>query len=54
MSPSLELTATFFDANHCAGSAIVLLEGYIGTVLYTGDFRFDAEVFKDYNLLYPP
>lgn len=26
----------------------------MGTVLYTGDFRFDKEVFQNYNLLYPP
>lgn len=33
---------------------MVLLEGYMGTVLYTGDIRFDREVFQNYNLLYPP
>jgi Cft2 family RNA processing exonuclease len=54
MSPSLEVTVTFFDANHCFGAAMVLLEGYMGTVLYTGDIRFDRAVFQKYELLYPP
>ena len=54
LAPGLEVTATFFDANHCAGAVMVLLEGYFGRYLYSGDFRFDKEKFKSYTYLYPP
>ena len=30
-----------------------LFEGYFGTYLYTGDIRFDKEVFKKYTDIYP-
>lgn len=33
---------------------MVLMEGYMGSILYTGDIRFDREVFEKYHLLYPP
>jgi len=33
---------------------MVLIEGYMGNVLYTGDMRFDKEIFKNYKHLYPP
>lgn len=26
----------------------------MGTILYTGDIRFDREVFQKYQLIYPP
>lgn len=54
MSPTLEITVTFFDANHCFGAVMVLMEGYMGNVLYTGDIRFDRDIFKNYHYLYPP
>jgi DNA cross-link repair 1B protein len=44
---------TMLDSNHCAGSVMLLMEGYMGTVFYTGDMRFDKEVFSDYSYLYP-
>ena len=53
-SESLEVTITLMDANHMSGSAIALIEGYMGTVLYTGDLRFDRQVFENYTHLYPP
>ncbi len=53
MSATLSVTVTFFDANHCIGGVIVLIEGYMGRVLYTGDMRFDREIYKKYSYLYP-
>ena len=54
MAAGLEVTVTFYDANHCAGAVLVLLEGYMGRVLYSGDMRFDQAIFRNYELLYPP
>lgn len=36
------------------GSAMVLIEGYCGTILYTGDIRYDRELFHAYQQLYDP
>ena len=33
---------------------MALLEGYMGSVLYTGDIRFDRHIFGGYHQLYPP
>ncbi|XP_065051611.1 protein artemis-like [Rhopilema esculentum] len=44
---------TFYDANHCPGSVILVFEGRFGRILYTGDFRCDQaflENFKTSNL----
>jgi hypothetical protein len=32
---------------------MILFEGYMGTVLYTGDMRFDKALFSQYHYLYP-
>ncbi|KAG2378646.1 hypothetical protein C9374_008285 [Naegleria lovaniensis] len=34
------------DANHCLGGIMFLLEGYFGTVLFTGDFRYDPRILQ--------
>ncbi|KAJ3162174.1 hypothetical protein HDU88_007094 [Geranomyces variabilis] len=36
------VTLTLLNANHCAGSAMFLIEGENGNVLYTGDMRAEA------------
>ncbi|KAJ3366475.1 Protein artemis [Allomyces javanicus] len=41
--PPVVVKVTFIDAFHCPGSASILIEGPNGTVLHTGDFRFDSE-----------
>jgi len=38
---------TFIDATHCPGSVMVILQGYFGTILHTGDFRFHDSVLEN-------
>jgi Cft2 family RNA processing exonuclease len=52
-SKSITIDVTLFDANHIAGSVMLLFEGYFGKALHTGDFRFDDWMLKDYTQLFP-
>jgi DNA cross-link repair 1C protein len=39
LSPSNEIRVTLFDANHCTGAAMFLIQGHGKAILYTGDIR---------------
>lgn len=42
-----EVKVTTMPAGHCMGSVMFLFETYSNTILYTGDFRLDPEVFRN-------
>jgi DNA cross-link repair 1C protein len=39
LRPGYEIRATLFDANHCVGAVMFLIEGQGKAILYTGDIR---------------
>ncbi len=38
------MLVTLIDANHVPGAVMILIKGYFGNVLYTGDFRHDPQM----------
>ena len=50
------LTTKFwmFDAKHIPGAAMILFEGYMGRVLFTGDFRYELAMVLENPILFPP
>lgn len=42
LSPSNEIQVTLFDANHCIGAVMFLIQGQGKAVLYTGDVRAES------------
>jgi len=37
-----DISIRFIDANHCPGSSMIMITGPNGTVLHTGDFRYNG------------
>ena len=45
------VTVRLIDANHCPGAAMILIKGSKGTVLHTGDFRYNgSKMIQDIGL----
>jgi DNA cross-link repair 1B protein len=51
---AIHVDVTFFDAKHIPGAAMILFRGHMGTVLFTGDFRYEYAMVTENPLLFPP
>ena len=54
IKPDLFVDFWMFDAKHIPGSAMLLFKGYMGTILFTGDFRFNFSMVTENPVLFPP
>ena len=52
-NPEFRVDIMFFDAHHIPGSVMILFDGFMGTILHTGDFRFRPEMIIENEYLYP-
>ena len=49
---SFKVKLKLIDANHCPGSSMILVSGPHGTILHTGDVRYNfGKMLKDIGLL---
>lgn len=53
IKPGLFIDFWLFDAKHIPGSAMILFKGYMGTILFTGDFRYNFDMVKENSLFFP-
>lgn len=49
----LKVRFYFFDAKHIPGSAMILFQGFMGSILFTGDFRYNYSMVEENNILFP-
>ena len=54
VADKIYISVTLIDANHCPGAVMFLFQGYFGTILYTGDFRYDSSMLKTFPLVSRP
>ena len=47
------MTVTLVDANHCPGSVMFHFEGSFGQILYTGDFKYSHDLYRNLTLAVP-
>ena len=50
ITPKFKVLVTLIDANHCPGAVMILIRGYFGNILYTGDFRFNYSMLTEKTL----
>jgi Cft2 family RNA processing exonuclease len=49
-----DVTFSFFDAKHIPGAAMIWFSGYMGNILFTGDFRYEYAMVRENPILFPP
>jgi len=50
---NFKIDVWLFDAHHIPGSVMYLFQGYMGTILHTGDFRFSPKMITENSELFP-